>query len=84
MLKITLLSALLIAVLSGCGATSPPATLISGQMEVVTIGAGIPETKEYILHIPAGVKFPLRLYVHGSLMEEETDLIQEISIKRDI
>jgi len=84
MFKNAMLSALLFTVLSGCGTMSPPATLVNGQMKVVEIGSGAQETQEYVLHIPAGVPFPLRLYVHGSLMKEELDLTKKVRINRDI
>ncbi len=76
--------ALLVFGLIGCGAIAPPAALVDGTMKVVQIGSDKPDTDEYVLHIPAGVKFPLRLFVHGSLLEEELELTKNISIKRDI
>jgi hypothetical protein len=76
--------ALLLFALTACGAISPPAALMDGKMKVVEIGSGKPDTDNYVLHIPAGVQFPLRLFVHGSLLEKELDLTKKISIKRDI
>lgn len=76
--------AIVLAYLSGCASTFVPDSDVISQLPIVKMGSKKPEGKEYILHIPAGVKFPVHISVNGELISAPVDIKPVTQINQDI
>jgi len=63
---------------------SPPKCLTQGLVPVVDIGETEPKDDDYILHIPANKKFPVRIIIHGSLFNQELEIVKQVSINHEL
>ena len=70
--------------LSGCASMFVPNSDDISRLPMVKMGEKKPKGKEYILHIPAGVEFPVHISVNGALISKPVDSKPITKINQDI
>ncbi len=73
-----------IALLSGCASMIAPTEDLIREKTVIEIGGNEPDSKEYIIHIPAGKEFPVTLDVDGSLLRKKGKTVTFISLDKEL
>ena len=83
-LRNVILSSLVMIFVSACASMYVPDSEQINKLQIVKMGDKKPEGKEYILHIPAGVNFPVHISVNGELISTPVDSKPVTRINQDI
>lgn len=71
--------------LSGCTTLLAPGSDLIDHTMVAQLGDTEPAEKgNYILHIPAGQRVPIRILLDGTLFKNEENIEAEVSLARDL
>ena len=70
---IIILTAAVAILFSGCASMFVPDSDLIDKLPIVKIGSEKPAGHEYILHVPAGVEFPINFSVKGNLISSPVE-----------
>lgn len=70
--------------LSACASLTPPSPEEMATLPTVLFGQAAPESKDFILHYPAGVPLPMEASVTGNLFEKDETATLNPRLKHDI
>lgn len=78
---------LLWSFLLGCASVKPPPENLENLIDMkplVKVGSVAPKDKDYILYVPAGQEFPVRLSLDGTLLEKGGEAETMVSFAHDV
>ena len=78
------ISSVVVVFFTGCASMFVPDSDQINKLQIVKMGEKNPEGHEFILHIPAGVKIPVRFSIKGSMISVPVDNNQVTKLNRDI
>lgn len=79
-----LITSILVLSVSACASMYTPDSNLIDTLPVVKIGEKKPESKDYILYIPAKTEFPVHFSVKGDLIAQPVEQEPKTRIKKDL
>jgi hypothetical protein len=79
--------ALLWILFAGCASVQPPPENLENLIDMkplVKVGSVAPHEKDYILYVPAGQEFPVRLSLNGTLLDKGGEAEAVVSFVHDV